>query len=80
MPLEFICWNIFHFHVLFRPWLQLADYVTWGGIDLIGMWDPSVFTLSHSCNRVGIPSCMFYWDSEELIEEELAVVRMESEG
>lgn len=50
MPLEFICWSIFHFHSQFRPWLQPRGYVTWDGMNPIGIWGPLAHpTLSHSC-------------------------------
>lgn len=41
MPLEFICWSIFHFHIQFRPWLQLRCYVTWDGMNPVGIWGPA---------------------------------------
>lgn len=39
MPLEFICWSIFHSHIRFRPWAQPRGYITWDGTSRIGIWE-----------------------------------------
>jgi hypothetical protein len=59
MPLEFIFWSIFHFHIQFRPWLQLTDYVTWDGMNPTGMWGPYPPTLSHSYEGVSMPLAIY---------------------
>lgn len=61
MPLEFICWSIFHFHIQFRPWLQLRCYVTWDGMNPVGIWGPPPEnpTVSHSCE--GVSSGCLFW-------------------
>lgn len=41
MPLEFICWSLFHFQISVQT-LAAAErsYVTWDGVDPIGIWGP----------------------------------------
>lgn len=67
MPLEFICWSIFHFHIQFRPWLQSRGYVTWDGMNPIGIWGPPKHpTLSRSCEGGALPGCIFKLSCELL--------------
>lgn len=60
MPLEFIHWSIFHFHIQFRPWQWLRAYVTWDGLNPVAIWDPPENpTVSHS--REGVSSGYIFW-------------------
>lgn len=67
-PLEFICWRVFHVHVQFRPWLQSRGYVTWDGMNPIGIWGPPV--------RPALGAA----GGGEMLEGELAAGRMQSGG
>lgn len=91
MPLEFICWSIFHFHIQFRPWLQLRGYVTWDGMNPVGIWGPSQRTPPLAIPmrgelwlhiQVASVSCWGWgaWRWEDLLEGDLAAVRMELVG
>ena len=40
MPLEFICWSIFRFHIQFRPQPPPRGYVTWDGMNPTGIRGP----------------------------------------
>lgn len=83
MPLEFICWSIFHFQIQFRPWLPPRGYVTWDGVDPVGIWGPQCTPPLASpvrgellCELLEVGS----WGGEGVDRGELAAVRMGSGG
>lgn len=81
MPLEFICWSLFHFQISVQTLAAAERLCNLDGVDPIGIWGPQCtlplatpMRSKHLLELLGVGS----WGEEGVDRGDLAAVRTES--